>query len=497
MRRTDELSERERQVLDLVRLGLTNEEIARRLGISPAGAKYHVSQILSKLGVSSREEAVALALEERRPWWTRVLAWGLAAKVAGAAVVVAALGGIGVLVYGLAATGGTGEDDGSSPATTAAPVATAAPSVAIGSYGDPYSAGSFLAELDVTVRNADVDWFLANTAFPDLPCDQQGAFPSAAPACAGLPPGSVVPGVTVGVLQSEGFATDREGYAALIRDYMTNFDSAASDEYGDGRPRLYAWGIRSAEFGKDSSLPAYVTAIVTRIVGAETGEGAPSPTFPPAGRSVILFDAGYDGNGWRIQHLSIGGGRLDPLAVAQMLDPAGRGAPDGARLWEFWSPWERSRAVEIGASPPPGWQRFDGVTFSFDYPSDWFIGESVLPYFNEDRGDENLVLSNFDPASAPPAESLSPGAIKMDFSSFPLAVGPTPTVDPGYQELEISNHSGARFLLKKLEEGPWHIWGLAEFGGYFFFVSVLMEADEPPLDIIQPILSNWELRLPE
>jgi DNA-binding NarL/FixJ family response regulator len=47
----DALTGREREVLGLVRLGLTNEEIAGRLGITLDGAKYHVSQILSKLGV--------------------------------------------------------------------------------------------------------------------------------------------------------------------------------------------------------------------------------------------------------------------------------------------------------------------------------------------------------------------------------------------------------------------------------------------------------------
>ena len=55
----DILTPREWQVLDLIREGLTNEQIARRLGISENGAKYHVMEILSKLGVSSRYEAAA------------------------------------------------------------------------------------------------------------------------------------------------------------------------------------------------------------------------------------------------------------------------------------------------------------------------------------------------------------------------------------------------------------------------------------------------------
>src|SRR5262245_39779119 len=51
------LTARELEVLDLLRDGLTNREIAERLGISLAGAKFHVSEIISKLGVSGREEA--------------------------------------------------------------------------------------------------------------------------------------------------------------------------------------------------------------------------------------------------------------------------------------------------------------------------------------------------------------------------------------------------------------------------------------------------------
>lgn len=66
------LTPRERQVFDLLRIGLTNEEIASRLGISLDGAKYHVSQILSKLGVSSREEAVFASEPAQRP--TRAIA---------------------------------------------------------------------------------------------------------------------------------------------------------------------------------------------------------------------------------------------------------------------------------------------------------------------------------------------------------------------------------------------------------------------------------------
>jgi NarL family two-component system response regulator LiaR len=58
-----DLSAREREVLSLMRQGLSNRAIAERLIISPSTADFHVSNILGKLGVSSRTEAVALAVQ--------------------------------------------------------------------------------------------------------------------------------------------------------------------------------------------------------------------------------------------------------------------------------------------------------------------------------------------------------------------------------------------------------------------------------------------------
>jgi DNA-binding CsgD family transcriptional regulator len=55
----DILTPREWEVLSLLREGLTNPQIADRLGISENGVKYHVLEILTKLGVSTRYEAAA------------------------------------------------------------------------------------------------------------------------------------------------------------------------------------------------------------------------------------------------------------------------------------------------------------------------------------------------------------------------------------------------------------------------------------------------------
>lgn len=60
-----DLTEREREVLALMTQGLNNHGIAERLVISKSTAKFHVSSILSKLGSTSRTEAVAIALQNK------------------------------------------------------------------------------------------------------------------------------------------------------------------------------------------------------------------------------------------------------------------------------------------------------------------------------------------------------------------------------------------------------------------------------------------------
>lgn len=57
-------SRRERQVLGLAAQGLTNKEIAYRLGLSERTIQFHMNSIFNKSGTQSRTEAVALALRQ-------------------------------------------------------------------------------------------------------------------------------------------------------------------------------------------------------------------------------------------------------------------------------------------------------------------------------------------------------------------------------------------------------------------------------------------------
>lgn len=67
----DVLTDREREVVSLVGEGLTNDEIAARLVVSPATAKTHVSRAMIKLNARDRAQVVVLAYESGlvRPGW--------------------------------------------------------------------------------------------------------------------------------------------------------------------------------------------------------------------------------------------------------------------------------------------------------------------------------------------------------------------------------------------------------------------------------------------
>jgi hypothetical protein len=102
-------------VLALLRRGASNEEIAQTLDVTLATARFHVAEIIGKLGVTNRHEAAAWQPEptSTRSAWARGLApfaavrqmkWTSVGPVSGAVVVVGAITVVALLVWGIAQT---------------------------------------------------------------------------------------------------------------------------------------------------------------------------------------------------------------------------------------------------------------------------------------------------------------------------------------------------------------------------------------------------------
>jgi hypothetical protein len=104
-------------VMRLLRRGLTNAQIAETLGITLDGAKFHVGEIIQKLGANSREEAVALWEQRPRFSWPAfsAAAWMKAGTVAiGGVAVIGAVGVWAALIRDSQGSSGP-EQQGASP----------------------------------------------------------------------------------------------------------------------------------------------------------------------------------------------------------------------------------------------------------------------------------------------------------------------------------------------------------------------------------------------
>lgn len=191
----DELSERQREVLRLIAAGRTNPEIAAAMGISLDGAKWHVREILSKLGVASREEAAAVWLREQRPAARahRALAAMLPASrrawmAVGASVV--AVVAVGVLTTVLALRGGGDTPPAATPETSPSAAATATATVDAGGKPTPGTPGPTPTTIagaielragdavpfprDVVLYAVDAAWEGPSAAFRRYYVDAQG-----------------------------------------------------------------------------------------------------------------------------------------------------------------------------------------------------------------------------------------------------------------------------------------------------------------------------------
>ena len=164
------LTVREREVLGLLRGGLTNADIAEQLQISVDGAKYHVSEIIRKLGVRNRYEAAHWP--GRPPWWMaaitklawgplRVPAWASPVAIASATVLlVGAIAGLAFITLLLTRNGPAATTDSwtRSAALAPTPVFLQQP---VKESGDGWSTETRVANL------AELDLVLAVEELPD------------------------------------------------------------------------------------------------------------------------------------------------------------------------------------------------------------------------------------------------------------------------------------------------------------------------------------------
>ncbi len=123
-----DLTPRQRQVLDLVARGCTNSEIARRLELSLDGAKWHVSEILSKLGVQTREEAADYWRAHNRPWARVSRGVALLGPFGALKTALGAAAGVALAVVSITAYFGL-DQSGSEPPVASPPAETGVPTL--------------------------------------------------------------------------------------------------------------------------------------------------------------------------------------------------------------------------------------------------------------------------------------------------------------------------------------------------------------------------------
>jgi DNA-binding CsgD family transcriptional regulator len=239
----DILTPRQQEVLALLREGLTNEQIGQRLGISPDGAKFHVSEIIGRLGVADRHEAAswqpegapagrlaALAplrlLRKITPGW-------LPPAITLSAIGVAAIG-VGLLAWGLVIT----RDHDSR--TVVPPSATATPTALTGN-----------AAVDATIgmlQRQDVDALLGLVRFTAIGCSVEQIVGSPPPCPTGTADGTPVDAFSV---------SQCEGY------YLTGRDDVGqqfeAEFKGSGQSSVYAV-LKDPDRTSGTGL-AYIVAI--------------------------------------------------------------------------------------------------------------------------------------------------------------------------------------------------------------------------------------------
>ena len=173
----EQVTERQIEVARLVAGGRTNAQIAEALGISLDGAKYHVSELLGRLGLTRRDEIAGWYRSRRRRRLRVLLAAPLARALGAAGVlgVAAVAGMVGLVVVGAILLANADNSSEDAEAETRVPPATSAPQPALAAPAqEPDAADAVrdearatlaqvpgVAEVVAAVESGDVDGLMS------------------------------------------------------------------------------------------------------------------------------------------------------------------------------------------------------------------------------------------------------------------------------------------------------------------------------------------------
>ncbi|MGK2964234.1 MAG: helix-turn-helix domain-containing protein [Tepidiformaceae bacterium] len=322
-----ELTSRQREVLNLLARGMTNAQIGERLGISADGAKWHVSEILTKLALSSREEAAAYWIY-RNSFQVRFrrIAGGFfglqTLKWAGIGAGAAAIGAIAIIAV-VAAMGGS--EDEPTPGDPDDP--TPSPTVETLPCPVDQAACDFAREIDRWLETGDSAALAAASVPIAYTCpdpDAQGAGRNL-PLCEGGAQGELRDGFRVSVAASDQMEVFT---AADWEDALNDFLAGvlpANVTLADA-PRVS--GIICPDFAPDCSGDF---VIVTNLTAAGTGQGG-----QPFHQGVALYvetpggTRGLTGLTYNAVGFEAAEPIADGAAVPSLLFPGGTAPVNGA-----------------------------------------------------------------------------------------------------------------------------------------------------------------------
>jgi hypothetical protein len=399
------------EVLGLLRLGLTNEEIAGRLGISLDGAKWHVSEIISRLGVASRYEAVALAYEAPgRSRWAPLLAplslvksvkIGIFGYIASTAVIAVAIVGVSLLVWGVIQTDGDDEN----PLTESALTRTG------------------VVELDHVIDllvRQDVEGLIGIVRFEPIGCSLQQTVGSPPRCAAGEPEGTPVDAFPISscegyyattveeVRQAFGLALLRQPGVAVYAVMRDNSVDRQVDSFyiatTENRPGQATSDVAFWHVFADGQLAGLISGCGPIGAAQQVEYRFPNPAFvlgpynqcaPPPGETAnfmvsveSLSPGSVKPQFWGPAKLTIGASTGERAIINVTSDTEWIGDID--RLQDVRAGMElqavgiRQDDCTIDAqtilTPGPITFRSDALGIAFGYPYNWEEGAAPMPY---------------------------------------------------------------------------------------------------------------------